>query len=309
MGDGVLLLEFHGKVNALGVGVVELAVAALERLEGSAHIEGMVIGNQGCMFSAGGNIVPSPMLSGGDTSAVAADRIVRSFQDLLQGVRYCTKPVVAAPFDRTLGGGAEVVLAASRIVAHIELYIGLVEVSAGLVPAGGGCKEMLRRVMNPVMAFSGADPIPVIMKIFNTIGTAKVSVSAVEARDIGYLRPADRIVMDRDILLGEAKREVMYLAQSGYAPPRPEKIYAGGRDMLAALRSSLYQMREGHYIDYVIGEKLSWIISGGDISSPEWVDEQYILDLERVAFLELIQTDKSMERIMHTVKTGKLLRN
>jgi 3-hydroxyacyl-CoA dehydrogenase len=197
-------------------------------------------------------------------------------------------------------------------VAHIELYMGLVEVSVGLVPAGGGCKEMLRRVMNPAMTVPNADPFPVIQKIFETIDMAKVSVGAVEAREMGYLQPADRIVMDRERLLGEAKREVLHLALSGYVPPRREKIYAGGRDMLASLRLALFQMGEGEHIsdhDRLIGEKLGWILAGGDISAPAWVDEQYILDLEREAFVELIQTRKTMERVLHTLKTGKPLRN
>ena len=312
MGDGVLLLEFHGKDNMLGVGVVELAQASLERLDGSPDTVGMVIGNEGRMFSAGANLDPKTLLAGGETPAVSVDRMVSIFQDLLQGIRYCTKPIVAAPFDRTLGGGTEVVLAAARIVAHIELYIGLVEVGVGLVPAGGGCKEMLRRVMNPVMAIPNADPIPVVEKIFKTIAMAKVSMGAVEARELGYLQPADQIVMDRERLLSEAKREVLYLVQRGYVSPRREKIYAGGRDMLAALRSSLYQLREGQFIshhDHLIGEKLSWILSGGEISGPDWVDEEYILDLERAAFVELIQTDKTVERVLHTLRTGKPLRN
>ena len=312
MGDGVLLLEFHGKDNTLGMGVVELAQASIERLESNFDMVGMVIGNEGRMFSAGANLDPKTLMAGGGTPAASVDRVVRTFQDLLQAIRYCTKPIVAAPFDRTLGSGTEVVLAATRVVAHIELYIGLVEVGVGLVPAGGGCKEMLRRVMNPVMAIRNADPVPVIEKIFKTIAMAKVSMGAVEAREMGYLQPADRIVMDRQRLLNEAKNEVLYLVQSGYVPPRKEKIYAGGRDMLAALRSSLFQLGEGRFIsshDQMIGEKLSWILSGGDISTPEWVEEQYILDLERAAFVELIQTAKTMERVLHTLMTGKPLRN
>ena len=171
---------------------------------------------------------------------------------------------------------------------------------------------MLRRLMNPAMAIPNADPIPVVEKIFKTIAMAKVSTGAVEARELGYLQRADQIVMDRERLLGEAKREVLFLEQRGYVSPRREKIYAGGRDMLSALRSSLYQLREGKFIshhDHMIGEKLSWILSGGEISGPDWVDEEYILDLERAAFVELIQTDKTMERVLHTLRTGKTLRN
>ena len=312
MGDGVLLLEFHGKANTLGVGVLELVQASLERLEGSPDTVGMVIGNEGHMFSAGTNLDPKTLMVGGETPTASVDRMVRTFQEMVQAIRYCTKPIVAAPFDRTLGGGTEVVLAAARVVAHIELYIGLVEVGVGLVPAGGGCKEMLRRVMNPAMAIPNADPIPVVEKIFKTIAMAKVSMGAVEARELGYLHPADQIVMDRQRLLGYAQREVLYLVERGYVPPRREKIYAGGRDMLSALRSSLYQLREGKFIshhDQIIGEKLSWILSGGEISAPDWVDEEYILDLERSAFVELIQTGKTMERVLHTLKTGKPLRN
>ncbi len=312
MGDGVLLLEFHGKANTLGSGVLQLAQAALQRLEHGAQYTGLVIGNQGELFSAGANIDPQSLLSGSEPPAVVVERLTRAFQDLMQRLRYCAKPVVAAPFDRTLGGGTEVCLAATRMVAHMELYMGLVETGVGLVPAGGGCKEMLRRVLNPMMRLPNADALPALEQLLQIIGGARVSTSAREARELGFLQPADRIVMDRAALLAEAKREVLHLAQCGYSAPVPELIYAAGRDALAALQMGLYQMEQGGYIsthDALVGAQLARVLCGGDLAVPSWVPEQHILDLERAAFVELMQTAKTMERIIHTLGTGKPLRN
>lgn len=310
--DGVLLLEFHGKANTIGAGVIEMVQAALDIMERNSEYLGMVIGNQGSLFSAGANIDPQSLIGGGESPAKVVDRLARGFQTTMMGLRYCDKPIVVAPFGRTLGGATEFVLAGTRIVAHIDVYMGLVEVGVGLVPAGGGCKELLRRVVNPVMAIMDGDPLPPIKSVFETVGMAKVSMGAVEARHLGFILPADRIVMNLDELLGEAKREVLHLSGSGYVPPRREKIYAAGRDTLAALRAALFQMHEGKYIsdhDRLIGDKLAWILTGGDLSNPTWVDEQYILDLEREAFVDLIQMPKTIERIVYTLKTGKPLRN
>jgi 3-hydroxyacyl-CoA dehydrogenase len=230
----------------------------------------------------------------------------------MQAIRFSPKPIVAAPFDRTLAGGTETCLAAHRIVAAVELHMGLVEVGVGLIPAGGGCKELLRRVMNPVMRIENADPLPVMQQIFMQIGMAKVSANAKEARAMGFLTGSDRFVMNRDHLLGEAKREARHMADSNLRPPSPEKIYAGGRDLLAAIHMQLFQMVEGKFIsehDHLIAKKLAWVLCGGDLSGPAWVDEQYILDLERQAFVYLIQQPKTQERILHMLTTGKPLRN
>jgi 3-hydroxyacyl-CoA dehydrogenase len=201
---------------------------------------------------------------------------------------------------------------ASRIVAAAELYIGLVEIGPGVIPAWGGTKEMVRRILNPPMLTKGAEPLPYLQRIFEQVGMAKVSTSAEEARQMGILGPADRVVMNRNHLLSEAKREVLHMLAAGYRPPLPEKIFAAGRDALAALRVGIYMMQQGGYItDYEahIAGKLAHVMTGGELSSPAWVDEQYILDLEREAFLSLAGEQKTQERMWHILQTGKPLRN
>ena len=308
LGDGVALLEFHSKANTYTPRVIEMSWKALERLD--HDFDALVIGNQGQRFSAGMNL--SSFVAEGETLAPQSDKLVREFQDLHQTMRFAAKPIVAAPFDQTLGGGTETCLAAHRIVAAGELYMGLVEVGVGLVPAGGGCKELLRRVINPAMRIDYADALPVVQSLFMQTGNAKVSGNAKEAALMGFLIGGDRIVMNHDYQLGEAKREARHLADSNFRPSAPEKIYAAGRDVLGAIYSMLFQMREGNQIsehDHLIDQKLAWVLCGGDLSAPTWVDEQYILDLEREAFVFLAQQPKTLERIAYTLKTGKPLRN
>jgi len=201
---------------------------------------------------------------------------------------------------------------ASRIVAAAELYIGQVEIGVGVIPAGGGTKELLRRIVNPVMRIKDSVALPAVQQVFELIGMAKVATSAEEARSFGFLGPADRIVMNRDHLLAEARKEALHMLATGWRPPAPEKIYAGGRDLLAALRAGLYLFRQGGYItDYetVIGGKAIYVMAGGELSAPAWVEEQYILDLEREAFLSLCGEEKTQERMYHMLDTGKPLRN
>ena len=201
---------------------------------------------------------------------------------------------------------------ASRVVAAAELYTGLVEVGMGLIPAGGGTKEMVRRLLNPPMQTRDVTDLAFLQRLFEQVGQAKVATSAEEARQLGMLGPEDRVVMNREHLLAEAKREVLHLGAAGYHPPLPEKIYAAGRDGLAALRLGIYTFKEGKYItDYeaVIGEKLAYAMTGGEISQPAWVPEQYLLDLEREAFLSLCGEEKTQQRIWHFLQTGKPLRN
>lgn len=310
MGDGVALLEYHSKANSYTPKVVEMLEKALERLD--SDFDALVIGNEGPLFGAGANLDPQTLMAAGELPAVRVDRLTRNFQNLMQAIRFSLKPIVAAPFDRTLGGGTETCLAAHRIVSAVELHMGLVEVGVGLIPAGGGCKELLRRVMNPVMRIENADPLPVMQQVFMQIGMAKVSANAKEARTMGFLTGGDRIVMNRDHLLGEARREARHMADNNFRPPSPEKIYAGGRDLLAALHMMLFQMSEGRFIsdhDLLIARKLAWVLCGGDLSGSTWVDEQYLLDLEREAFVFLIQQPKTQERIIHLLATGKPLRN
>jgi 3-hydroxyacyl-CoA dehydrogenase len=219
---------------------------------------------------------------------------------------------VVAPAGLTLGGGCEVTMHASRIVAAAETYIGLVELGVGVIPAGGGTKEYMRRIINPLMRVPSAEVLPGLMKVFEQIGQAKVATSAEEARQFAILGPADRVVLSRDHLLAEAKKEVLHMATTGYKPPAPELIYAAGRDALAALRVGAWAFKEGKYIteyEGVIAGKLANVMTGGDLSRPTWVSEQYILDLEREAFLSLCGEQKTQERMWAMLNTGKPLRN
>jgi 3-hydroxyacyl-CoA dehydrogenase len=236
-------------------------------------------------------------------------------QDALAAVRFCSKPVVTAPAGRTLGGGCEVSMAGARAAAAAETYMGLVEVGVGLVPAAGGCKELVRRVVSPPMRATGnADPVPFLQQALQSIAAAKVSTSAAEARAFGYLNDADLVVMNRDHQLAEAKRLVLELSDAGHAPPArgAKNCYAAGRDALAALRAGLYVMQQGGYMseyDLHVSGKVAWVLCGGGISSAQWVDEQYFLDLEREAFVSLCGEPKTQERITHMLSTGKPLRN
>lgn len=307
IGDGVACLEFHTKLNTLDEDIRNLLIESLDEIERGKWV-GMVIGNGGSDFSVGAN------LAGGIASAAALESAVKAMQDALMSVRYSSKPVVTAPFGRTLGGGAETAMAGARAVAAAETYMGLVEVGVGLVPAAGGCKEMVRRVVSAAMLQTpNADPVPYLQNVLQTIGAAKVSSSAVEARTLGFLSAADRIIMNRDHLLAEARQEVLELAAQGYASPaRGRNCYAAGRDAYAALRAGIYIMQQGVYIseyDAFITGKLAYILCGGDLSAPQWVDEQYLLDLERETFVSLCREPKTQERIQHMLKTGKPLRN
>jgi 3-hydroxyacyl-CoA dehydrogenase len=227
-------------------------------------------------------------------------------------IRYFPKPVVAAPAGMALGGGGEIIMSAPRVVAAAELYTGQVEIGPGVIPAMGGTKELLRRILNPPMRTRDALPLPFLQRIFEQIGYGKVSTSAQEARDMGMLSDADRVVINRDWLLSEAKREVLHMASSGYSPPLPEKIYAAGRDALSAMKVGAWMLQQGGYItehELLIGQKLAHVMTGGNLSAPAWVDEQYILDLEREAFLSLCGEEKTQQRMWNILQTGKILRN
>ncbi len=310
MGDAVLLLEFHTKMNALDMQIAPIADAAIDRLHGNAA--GLVIGNQGGNFSAGANLLfVGALAQGGQTDQLEA--AINGLQQMIQQLRLAPKPVVAAPYQMTLGGGAEVAMGADRIVAHAELYIGQVEVGVGLIPAAGGCKELVRRLVNPHMDAQNANPAAHLQEVFELIALAKVSSSAAEARQMGFLGPRDRVVMNYDHLLAEAKAEALRMADDGYRPPEvTANIYAAGRDHLANLRVGIYMFREAGHIsehDARIADRLAHVLCGGELSQPAWMDEQYFLDLEREAFINLCGYPKSHERIWHMLKTGKALRN
>ena len=304
LGDGVLCLEFHTKMNTLDADIRAMLIESVEELE-RGEWAGLVIGNEGGDFCVGAN------LAGGLTGDVNA--AVKEMQDALMRVRFATKPVVAAPFGRTLGGGVEVCLAAARVVAAGETYMGLVEVGVGLIPGAGGCKEMVRRIISPAMKrIPAGDALPFVQSVLEIVGAAKVSGSAAEARTLGFLTEADRIVMNRDHLLHEAKQEVLALAED-YAPPvQHDDCYAAGRDVRAALKAGIYVLQQGGYIseyDAYISGRLAHVLCGGELSSPQWVSEQYLLDLEREVFVELLGQQKTQERIQYMLKNGKPLRN
>jgi 3-hydroxyacyl-CoA dehydrogenase len=309
IGDGVLCLQFHTKMNTLDNDVRSMIGQSVEELESGAWI-GMVIGNEGADFCVGANLADGF----GSNGSEAINHGVKAMQDALMAVRFCPKPIVTAPFGRTLGGGAEVAMAGTRIVAAAETYMGQVEVGVGLVPGAGGCKELVRRVVSPAMKQTpNADPLPFVQNVLQTIGAAKVSTSAAEARTLGFLDSADRIVMNRDHLMAEAKEEVRELAAHGYsAPVREKSCYAAGRDVLAALKAGIYVMQQGAYMseyDALLSSRLASILCGGDLSSGQWVDEQFLLEREREVFVALCGEPKTVERIQHMLSTGKPLRN
>lgn len=309
LGDGVACVEFHTKMNALDPDIGRMIDQALDRVE--TDFEGLVIGNDAPNFSVGANLFVIVMnAQAGQWDVI--DQMVRGLQNLHMRMRYFPKPVVAAPAGLALGGGAEMIMHASRVVAHVELYTGLVELGVGVIPAGGGTKEMMRRVLNPPMRTPNVFVLPFIQRLLEQIGTAKVSTSAEEARQLGILGPCDRVVMNRAHLIAEAKHEALALARAGYASPLPENIYAGGRDLLAALEVALHSYLEARQItahDFLVARKLAGVLSGGELSRPAWVSETYLLDLEREAFLSLCGEEKTRQRMWHTLNTGKPLRN
>jgi 3-hydroxyacyl-CoA dehydrogenase len=309
LGDCVACLEFHTKMNALDEDIKNMAGEALDRLE--ADFDGLVIGNEADNFSAGANLF---MMVVGAQQGMwdMLDAAVRRLQNLNMRMRYSPKPVVVAPAGLTLGGGCEITMHGSRVVAAAETYIGLVELGAGVIPAGGGTKEMLRRVVNPVMRVENAEPLAALQRAFLQMGQAKVATSAEEARDMNILGAADRSILNRSHLLSEAKKEVLHMVTAGYRPPAPELIYAAGRDALAAIRIGAWMFQEGKYItpyDHYIAGKLAYVMCGGELTRPQWVSEQYILDLEREAILSLFGEERTQARMWNILQTGKPLRN
>jgi 3-hydroxyacyl-CoA dehydrogenase len=309
LGDRVACVEFHSKMNALGGGIIT-ALQQAEREAGGAF-DALVVGNQGENFSVGANLMLI-LFEALEGNAAEIDLMVRTFQKTMMGLKYGPVPVVAAPFGRVLGGGVEVCLHCHRIQAAFETYMGLVEVGVGVIPAGGGTKEMLLRAMARRPA-PDTDPMPFVKHAFETIGMAKVSMGALEARDLGFLREGDAISMNADRLIHDAKRSALALLESGWQPLQgPAVVQAMGEDGLANIRSALYNLRKGGYItdhDGVVAEKLGRILCGGEVTPGRMVDENYLLDLERRAFLELCAERKTLERMRAILQTGKPLRN
>lgn len=309
MGDGVALLEFHAKMNALDQDIMDMIDEALARL--LTDFDALVIGNQGDNFSVGANIAMIG-IAAAQGMWQQIDETVKTLQTTLYRLRHAPKPVVTAPHQRVLGGGVEVAMASWASVADHETYMGLVEVGVGLIPAGGGCKELLRRKVNPVMRTENADVLPVLQSVFEQVALAKVGESAWQDKELGYLRPEDLIAMNNDHRLSLAKETALYLVSTGAHSPEPERIYAAGRDALSALRLGVQSFVWGNYAtehDKLISNKLAYVLCGGNLSAPTWVDPWYILDLEREAFLSLAGEEKTQQRIMHMLQQGKPLRN
>lgn len=295
LGDGVLCVEFHSKMNALGEDHLRMLKAGLEETE--KNFDAMVIANQGEVFSAGANLA-LVLLAAQDGEWDELSQMIHRFQQLNLAIKRAKKPVVAAPFSRALGGGCEISIHAHRIQASAETYMGLVEVGVGVIPAGGGTVEMLRRTADA-------------RKALELIGQAKVSSSAAEARVLGFVGLADRISMNPDLLIDDAKQLALSLV-SDYVPPAPSEIKVGGESTFGMLKLGIWSYRQGNYIsdyDVVVLEKLANILAGGRLSGEQMVSEQYLLDLEREAFLSLCGHQQTRDRMAHILKTGKPLRN
>ncbi len=310
LGDGVACLEFHSKMNTIGADTVQMLHYALERVD--EDFEGLVIGNQGEHFSAGANLVLL-LLAAEEGEWEELDAMIRAFQKVNLALKYAKKPVVVAPFGLTLGGGCEITLHAPKVRAAAETYIGLVEVSVGLIPAGGGTKELLLRMLERAPRGDSVDVFPYVRQAFETIALAKVSGSAHEAKRMGLLRPTDPITMNRDRLIADAKETVLALVREGYEPlSPPAEIPVLGEPGLAALKLGIHlAWRAGQITEYDahIGRKLAWVLCGGDLRAPRSVSEVYLLDLEREAFLSLLGEPKTRERMRHMLAEGKPLRN
>ena len=311
LGEGVLCLEFHSKMNIIGADTVEMIHAGLKRLNNG--FDAMVIGNEGANFSVGANLM-MVLMTIQENEWDELHQAVRAFQNANLALKYAPKPVVAAPFGLTLGGATEMVLHATRVRAAAETYLGLVEAGVGLIPAGGGTKEMLMRAMDAVPADPEADPFTFVKEVFLNIGMARVSTSGEEARKLGYLSMKDSISMNRDRQLADAKELALDLVRLGNRQGSPRKdIRVLGQAAFAKMKLGLHLMRRAQYIsdyDAVIGTHLAKILSGGgEFTSPQLVSEQYLLDLEREAFVSLCGQKKTVERIQYMLKRGKALRN
>jgi 3-hydroxyacyl-CoA dehydrogenase len=308
LGDGVLCIEFHSKMNAIGGDTVQMLQTGVR--EAAKNFTALVVGNEGVHFSAGANLM-LVLIEAQDENWDELDTMVRAFQGAVMGLRYADVPVVVAPAGLALGGGCEIALHGDRVQAAGETYIGLVEVGVGVIPAGGGTKELTARAAESVAP--GADLLPPIQKAFETIGFAKTSTSGPDAMRLGYLRPADAITMNRDRLIADAKAHARQRVADGYQRPVPRAaIPVGGDAVLAPLKLGIHlAWRAGRISDHdaLIGRKLGTIMAGGMIPHPTTVSEQHLLDLEREAFLSLLGERKTLERIQHTLKTGKPLRN
>ncbi len=309
LGDGVLCCEFHSKMNSIGGDIVAMIHAGIARLD--SEFDAMVIANQAPNFSVGANLMLL-LISAQEQEWDDIHMAVRQFQRVNMAIKYASRPVVVAPQGMALGGGCEISLHGARIHAAAESYIGLVEAGVGLIPAGGGTKEMLIRANEHSAGGENLDLFHALKPVFETIAMAKVSTSGEEARSLGFLRPSDLIAINRDRQVADAKQTALAMVRAGYHPPPPAQIRVLGEEFLAAAKLAIHMLIRGEYAseyDGVVARKLAFILAGGGITSPQAVSEQYILDLEREAFVSLCGQRKTQERVAHTLKTGKPLHN
>jgi 3-hydroxyacyl-CoA dehydrogenase len=317
LGDGVACVEFHAKMNAIGADLITMIHRGLRRLE--TDFDAMVIANQAVNFSVGANLM-LVLVAAQEQEWDELHLAVKQFQNVNLAIKYAPKPVVAAPQGMALGGGCEVSLHSAKIQAAAEAYIGLVEVGVGLIPGGGGSKEMLIRANERSAGGEDLDLFHALRPMFETIATAKVGTSAEESRELGFLRREDGVSLNRDRLVADAKEAALALARGGYQRgaaswqegAQTTQIKVLGESFLAAAKMAIHMMMRGGYAtehDAVVGRKLANILAGGALTSPQMVSEQYVLDLEREAFVSLLGEKKTQERIAHTLKTGKPLRN
>ena len=322
LGEGVGCIEFHSKMNSLGGDIIRLISQSLKPGGPGDNFDGFVITNDATNFSVGANLMLL-LMSVQEEEWDDVDLAIRQFQGMTQAIKFSPKPVVSAPFGLCLGGGTEISLHAAARQPHAELYTGLVEVGVGLLPGGGGCKEMLLRAVDSAAAAHGkssgealagsVELLEAMKRTFEIIATAKVTTSAHEARALGFLSDSDRITMNRERVLSDAKTRALELVHAGYEPPVPRPdIPAPGENLLAALKMGVHLMRQGDFItDYEVklGGKIAEVLCGGNLTPGTPVSEQYILDLEREGFKSLCGEKKTQERIQYTLKTGKTLRN
>jgi 3-hydroxyacyl-CoA dehydrogenase len=318
LGDGVACVQFHSKMNALGADIISLIQQTLKPGGLGDAFDAFVITNDAQNFSVGANLMLL-LMSVLEQEWDEVDLAIRQFQGMTQAIKFSPKPVVIAPFGLALGGGCEVSLHAAARQPHAELYMGLVEVGVGLLPGGGGCKEMLLRAVDSAASIrpdgrgESVEMMEAMKKVFETIATAKVATSAEEARGLSFLSSSDRITMNRERVLSDAKARALELARAGYEPPvMRTNIPAPGENILAALKMGVYLMRQGDFIsdhELKLGTKIAEVLCGGNITPGTPISEQYLLDLEREAFKSLCGEKKTQERIQFTLKTGKTLRN
>jgi 3-hydroxyacyl-CoA dehydrogenase len=318
LGDGVACIEFHSKMNTIGSDIVQLISQTLKPGGPGDAFDAFVITNDAQNFSVGANLMLL-LMSIQEEEWDEVDFAIRTFQGMTQAIKFSPKPVVAAPFGLTLGGGTEISLHAAALQPHAELYMGLVEVGVGLLPGAGGCKEMLLRAVDSAESIrpggrgESVELMEAMKKIFETIATAKVATSAHEARGLGFLRNSDSITMNRERVLADAKARALEMVRAGYEPPQPRTdIPAPGENILATLKLGVHMMRQGEFIteyEVKLGTKVAEVLCGGNVTAGTPVSEQYILDLEREGFKSLCGERKTQERIQYTLKTGKTLRN